>query len=34
MMQEAKELKKIGENLKKLRIENGYSSYEKFAIEN
>lgn len=27
-------LKKIGERLKKLRIEKGYTSYEKFAWDN
>ena len=34
MIYEVKELKKIGDKLKRLRIKNGYSSYEKFAIEN
>jgi transcriptional regulator with XRE-family HTH domain len=33
MIQEAKELKNIGEKLKKLRIKKGYTSYERFAIE-
>lgn len=32
-MNEARELKKIGDKLKKLRIKKGFSSYEKFAIE-
>jgi transcriptional regulator with XRE-family HTH domain len=34
MIYEAKELKKIGDKLKRIRINNGYTSYEKFAIEN
>ncbi len=33
-MNETEELKKIGERLKKLRIKNGYGSYEDFAIKN
>ncbi len=33
MIYEAKELKKIGNKLKKLRIKKGFSSYEKFAVE-
>lgn len=33
MINEAKELKKIGERFKKLRIKKGFTSYEKFAIE-
>ncbi len=33
MLNEAKELKKIGDKLKKLRIKKGFSSYEKFAVE-
>jgi len=31
---EQQELQKIGERLKKLRIKNGYGSYEDFAIKN
>lgn len=34
MLSEAKELKKIGDKLKRLRVKNGYSSYENFAVEN
>jgi len=33
-LNEVKELKKIGQKLEKLRIQNGYGSYESFAIEN
>lgn len=33
MLNEGKELKKIGERLKKLRIKKGFGSYESFAIE-
>ncbi len=31
---ETKELKKIGERLQKLRVKNGYGSYEDFAVKN
>ncbi|HXU27304.1 MAG TPA: helix-turn-helix transcriptional regulator [Bacteroidia bacterium] len=34
VLDETKELKKIGERLQKLRIQNGYGSYEDFAIKN
>ena len=34
MINEAKKLKKIGEKIQKLRIKNGYGSYEDFAIKN
>lgn len=34
MLNESKELKKIGERLEKLRIKKGYNSYEAFAIDN
>ena len=33
MLREERELKKIGERLKKLRIKKGHTSYESFAIE-
>lgn len=33
-MKEETELQKIGARLKQIRIEAGYSSHEKFAIEN
>jgi len=31
---ESEELQKIGNGLKRLRIKNGYGSYEDFAIKN
>lgn len=34
MLNEVKELKRIGDELKRLRIKNGYTSYEQFAVEN
>jgi transcriptional regulator with XRE-family HTH domain len=34
MKMEEKVLKEIGEQLKKLRMEKGYKSYESFAIDN
>lgn len=34
VLNEAKELKKIGERLEKLRVKKGYGSYESFAINN
>ena len=34
MITEAEELKKIGNKLAKLRVKNGYGSYEDFAIKN
>jgi transcriptional regulator with XRE-family HTH domain len=34
MKSDEKILKEIGERLKKLRIEKGYTSYESFAVDN
>ena len=34
MIIEEKELQKIGERLKKLRVKNNYGSYEDFAVKN
>ncbi|MFN3342290.1 MAG: helix-turn-helix domain-containing protein [Flavobacteriales bacterium] len=34
MLNESKELRKIGERLEKLRIKKGYNSYESFAVDN